>query len=185
MFNHCSDFSNVLSGFASAAGRRVPREPSQSAPRSPHLRPFLTATGQGRAEAARAREQRVEDSRSGRGRRRLQIVELVNFPRWYILLDVWSSDCHALALRLCEGRGWRIRRERTWSVTGIILYLKNWQRWCGWRYATWRCVAVDPLQEEKNYYISELIRLIHSLWQLNFCSVFGICLTLQSVKKCS
>lgn len=51
---------------ASAAGRRVPREPSLSAPRSPHLRPFLTATGQGRAEAARAREQRVEDSRSGR-----------------------------------------------------------------------------------------------------------------------
>ena len=42
---------------------------------------------------------------------------------------------------------------------------------------------MDPLQEEKNYYISELIRLIHSLWQLNFCSVFGICLTLQSVKK--
>ena len=34
-------------------------------------------------------------------------------------------------------------------------------------------------RKKRNCYISELICFIHSLWQLNFCSVFGICLTLQ------
>lgn len=169
--NHCSDFPTYprfrLRGWA-----RV-REPSQSAPRS-HAPSSPPNRSGGEAEAARgAAEQRVSGGlRSGRG------DGVCRSWNWLIPSVIHSSWCLILWLHTghsgftYERRGWRIRRERTWSVTGIILYLKvlgsyvneaardlqgscttflleltamMWLEICNLE----ECVAVDPLREER------------------------------------